>query len=106
MSDINELSDAAVVSPLTALVESEWQGLLDKEDRTSPAECPDMVLVTRNELAGSMSEAYLLNVSLYVACDGIADDYMTSEKHHPGYVLIPAARFEAITAILNGRHKG
>lgn len=36
------------------------------------------------------------------ACDGIADDYMTSEKHHPGYVLIPSAKFEAILAALKG----
>ena len=35
-----------------------------------------------------------------VACDGIADDYMTSETHHPGHVLIPAAKFEQIVAAL------
>ncbi|MFD1104191.1 hypothetical protein [Sphingobium olei] len=32
------------------------------------------------------------------ACEGIADDYMTSEAHHPGYVLIPTAKFEQIVA--------
>lgn len=32
------------------------------------------------------------------AAEGIADDYMTSEQHHPGYVLIPTERFEAIRA--------
>jgi len=31
---------------------------------------------------------------------GIDDDYMTSEKHHPGYVLIPTAKFEAIRSAL------
>jgi len=30
------------------------------------------------------------------AAGGIADDFMTSEHHHPGYVLIPTAKFEAI----------
>jgi len=30
----------------------------------------------------------------------IADDFMTSETHHPGYVLIPTARFDAIRAAL------
>jgi hypothetical protein len=37
---------------------------------------------------------------LRAACEGIADDYMTSEHHHPGYVLIPTAKFEAIHAAL------
>lgn len=32
------------------------------------------------------------------ACDGIDADYMTSEKHHPGYVLIPTVKFQAIIA--------
>ena len=32
-------------------VEDEWQGLLDKDDRTSPEEYPDMCLITRDELA-------------------------------------------------------
>lgn len=27
---------------------------------------------------------------------GIDDDYMTSSQHHPGYVLIPTAKFEHI----------
>ncbi|GLK78073.1 hypothetical protein GCM10008171_33270 [Methylopila jiangsuensis] len=27
---------------------------------------------------------------------GIADDYMTSEKHHPDYVLIPKEKFEQL----------
>lgn len=30
------------------------------------------------------------------ALAGIADDFMTSEKHHPGYVLIPKAKFEQL----------
>jgi PHD/YefM family antitoxin component YafN of YafNO toxin-antitoxin module len=30
------------------------------------------------------------------AVSGIADDYMTSETHHPGYVLIPVAKFEQL----------
>lgn len=34
------------------------------------------------------------------AVEGIADDYMTSETHHPGYVLIPTAKFEQILAAL------
>lgn len=37
---------------------------------------------------------------LRTACEGIADDYMTSEHHHPGYVLIPTAKFEEIRAAI------
>ena len=38
------------------------------------------------------------------AVAGIADDYMTSEKHHPGYVLIPVAKFEQLRrATLQGQ---
>jgi hypothetical protein len=35
------------------------------------------------------------------ALRGIGDDYMTSERHHPGYVLIPTAKFEQIQAALS-----
>jgi hypothetical protein len=37
------------------------------------------------------------------AVEGIADDYMTSETHHPGYVLIPTAKFETILAALSAQ---
>ncbi|WP_294277638.1 hypothetical protein [uncultured Sphingomonas sp.] len=33
------------------------------------------------------------------AIRGIADDYMTSETHHPGYVLIPSQKFEQLAAV-------
>jgi hypothetical protein len=32
-----------------------WQELVDRDDRTSPAEYPDMALITRGELAEFMS---------------------------------------------------
>lgn len=34
------------------------------------------------------------------AISGIADDYMTSEHHHPGYVLIPTEKFELLRAMI------
>lgn len=34
------------------------------------------------------------------ALAGFDDDYMTSENHHPGYVLIPTAKFDEIRAAL------
>jgi hypothetical protein len=30
------------------------------------------------------------------ALSGVSDDFMTSEVHHPGYVLIPTAKFEQL----------
>lgn len=36
------------------------------------------------------------NAQLREACSGIAEDFMTSEGHHPGYVLIPTAVFERV----------
>lgn len=38
--------------------------------------------------------------SLVEACRGIADDYQTSDNHHPDHVLIPRDKFEAILAAL------
>lgn len=40
------------------------------------------------------------------ALDGFSDDYMTSEAHHPGYVLIPTAKFEAIRQALSASTGG
>lgn len=36
-----------------------WQELLDKDDRTSPEEYPEMALITRDELAEFMARASL-----------------------------------------------
>lgn len=44
---------------LTLLCDWEWQGLLHKDDRTSPAGYPNMVPATRNECGGVMTDAYL-----------------------------------------------
>lgn len=41
----------------TDLIEIEWQNLLDKDDRTSPIEYPDMCLITKQELAEIMTRA-------------------------------------------------
>lgn len=46
--------------PLSLLGDREWQNLCEKDDRTSPEECPDMLLITRAELGAAMSEAFLL----------------------------------------------
>lgn len=46
------------VSVDPAIVEVEWQTLLDKDDRTSPAEYPDMCLIRRQELSDAMLAAF------------------------------------------------
>lgn len=46
--------------PLQRLGDQEWQILCEKDDRTSPAEHPEMLLITRNELGAAMCEAYIL----------------------------------------------
>lgn len=43
-----------------------------------------------------------LQAPVIAACTGIADDYMTSESHHPGFVLIPTMKFVAIVDALGG----
>jgi hypothetical protein len=37
------------------------------------------------------------------ACEGIADDYITSDTHHPNYVLIPTVKFKAICTALGDK---
>ena len=36
--------------------------------------------------------------ALVDALRGVADDYMTSEEHYPGHVLIPTAKFDQLRA--------
>lgn len=54
------------------------------------------------ERAQQIIPEYQVNwhAAAYQALSGIDDDYMTSEKHHPGYVLIPTAKFEQLCAVL------
>lgn len=40
------------------------------------------------------------------AVEGIADDYMTSDIHHPGWVLIPQLKFDAICAAFGTEREG
>lgn len=57
-SGLVENKDAGKPGPFSKLVDAEWQALLDKDDRTSPAEYPDMCLITRLELSWAMAEAW------------------------------------------------
>lgn len=49
--------------PFAKLVDQEWQTLLDKDDRNSPAYYPDMCLLTRTELAWAIMEGWELGRS-------------------------------------------
>lgn len=41
------------------LIDEAWRELLEKDDRTSPAEYPDMVLITRDELAEIVTRVFV-----------------------------------------------
>lgn len=53
------------------------------------------------ELADAKADAQRLHkekMALVEVLLGVDADYMTSEKHHPGYVLIPTEKFEQLRA--------
>lgn len=52
---------------------------------------------SKSPTVSNNGEAY---EALLSAVIGIADDYMTSEHHHPDHVLIPKAKFEEILTAL------
>lgn len=48
---------------------------------------------------GTAPTAEGLVTKMREAICGVADDYQTSEQHHPGHVLIPLAKFEQLRAV-------
>jgi hypothetical protein len=46
------------IKALRRIAEEAWQALLDKDDRTSPAEYPDMCLITKDELEGFLLSSH------------------------------------------------
>lgn len=92
-----------------ALVEHAWA--IAGEAHDDPAEFDDYLSLANGGeewkaelerdfkvLRKDYGRAALLIASIQHACVGIDADYMTSEVHHPGYVLIPVEKFEAIRA--------
>lgn len=71
-----------------------------------PAGEYDDCLADQGRLSGNPGELPAQPVAggeagkLRIAVSGIADDYQTSEAHHPDHVLIPKAKFDAIAAAL------
>ncbi len=49
--------DPANPRSLTSRISEAWQDLLDKDDRTSPDDYPEMCLITRDELANYMASS-------------------------------------------------
>jgi len=60
---------------------------------------------SRDHYKGKMEEYRVRVAELEGTISGIDDDYMTSEKHHPGYVLIPTEKFEKIRSITSQEGK-
>lgn len=56
----------------------------------------NIAALTPSALSGDAGEGEALRAAL----TGFGDDYMTSEQHHPGYVLIPVEQFERICAAM------
>ena len=72
-----------------------WQELCEKDDRTSPAEHPDMCLITRDELLGYMSLA-----SAEDERRGIAEIRMDERHKYLWQVRDTCTRAEAAEAAL------
>lgn len=61
-SDAQSFAGEGQPGPFSKLVDREWQDLCEKDGRTSPDEYPEMCLIQRHELAGSMSEAWFAGI--------------------------------------------
>lgn len=49
---------------IETLIDTEWQGLLDKDDRTSPIDYPDMCLISKYELTMMVLNAMIEVIGL------------------------------------------
>lgn len=63
------MADSTELEPY---VNQSWQDLLDKDDRNSPADYPDMCLITKKELAGYIADAVAIEAGLNVVVDNAA----------------------------------
>lgn len=46
--------------------------------------------------AKALASGINADAAIQMACQAMLDDHMTSEAHHPGYVLVPTAAFEKV----------
>ena len=90
--------------------------LWDRASREGPADMRDYNRRAADALKAALSIASGCNCALLAESKpesptraeilatlaGFDDEYMTSEKHHPGHVLIPVEVFERVRALLSG----
>lgn len=67
-----------------------------REFRAGDGRLDDVDLDAADAVLSAIAER---NLSLSCALAGFGSDYMTSERHHPGYVLIPTEQFDRILAL-------
>lgn len=100
-----EKHKAAAPQALVAIRAPEAPGevealLATLDERTWSEECVTDTLYrwdqSRHEAAALIRQQQAEIARLREALTGVDDDYMTSDTHHPGYVLIPAEKFERL----------
>ncbi len=108
MTDDNEVQaatpDRTEPGPFSHLVEQEWRNLCEVSDRTSPAEYPDMCLITHHELAGAMTEAFFLakdQSSETLATVTRERDKLRHKLYRPGVLRCAKCNFRLISSVLN-----
>lgn len=107
MDDRRTIGRPSGLADLEVLVSAAWDDLVNKDDRTSPEDCPDMALITRDELT-----EYLALTSSHVQApvghmrriggfdnDGDKPSYMMCYDGAPGsfpvYAAPPAPQVQA-----------
>lgn len=108
---------ARIVDPETFALIAHYTGI-DRFDGLSPAEREPSVfkaypdLKTARDAAYADADAILAALSpeapardLKTVCQRMADDYQTSDAHHPQHVLVGRADFETMVAALTPRHE-
>ena len=64
-------------------------------------------LAANSKYRRELSTERATSARMRAAVDGIADDYMTSDQHHPDFVLIPTTKFDQIrTALAAAKEAG
>lgn len=86
-------------SRLQSLADAIWHANVGLEIRDTEV-IAEAILGHRFRVLPSQADA-VTEGQLRSACEGIADDYQTSDTHHPDHVLIPKDKFDAILASLS-----
>ncbi|WP_367347605.1 hypothetical protein [Sphingobium yanoikuyae] len=93
-------------------VDDAWQDLVDKDDRTSPEEYPDMALITREELADYMQAAQSRGQAFDGEGEARADDIRRSiirqlgGDPHADRIILPGTDWDIVLAALSSAKRG